>query len=120
MVVGIGCDIVENERILSASGKKSFLDRIFTENERKLIEEFPGKAAGNFAVKEAVSKVLGTGFSGFMPIDIEVMRDELGKPYVKLYGKAKERAKELGITAIHVSISDTKENTMAVAIGETV
>ena len=48
----------------------------------------------------------------------EVLRDERGKPYVNLYGAAKQRAEELGITRIHVSISDTKEMAVGMAIGE--
>lgn len=50
--------------------------------------------------------------------EIEVLRDELGKPYVKLYGKALEKQKELGIERIFVSISDTKEYASAVAVAE--
>ena len=54
------------------------------------------RLAGNFAVKEAVAKVFGTGFRTFGPREIEVLRDELGKPHVMLYGKAEETAKRLG------------------------
>ena len=50
--------------------------------------------------------------------EIEVLRDEYGKPYVKLYGKALEKQKELGIERFFVSISDTKEYTSAVAVAE--
>lgn len=45
------------------------------------------RLAGDFAVKEAVSKVFGTGFRGFGLLDIEVLRDELGKPWVRLHGE---------------------------------
>ena len=54
----------------------------------------------------------------FMPADIEVLRDPLGKPFVCLYGKAEETAKRLGIVRLEVSISNTKEYAMAFAVGE--
>lgn len=53
-----------------------------------------------------------------MPVDIEVLRDELGKPYVNLYGGAAERAKEAGAQVIHVSITNTKEYAQAFAVAE--
>ena len=68
--------------------------------------------------KEAVAKALGTGFRAFMPIDIEVARDELGKPYVNLYRGAKALAHELGVERIEVSISNTAEHAMAFAVAE--
>ena len=82
------------------------------------LEETISRFAGNFAVKEAVAKVFGTGFRTFMPGDIEVLRDELGKPHVKLYGGAKELAQTMGIVRIHVSITNTKEYVVAFAVGE--
>ena len=74
--------------------------------------------AGTFAVKEAVAKVFGTGFRGFELKDVEVLRDELGKPYVVLHGNAKLLAEEKRIRKIEVSISNTKEHAMAFAVGE--
>ena len=55
---------------------------------------------------------------GFKIREIEVLRDELGKPYVNLYGSAKLKQEELGIKAFFVSISDTKEYVSAVAVAE--
>ncbi|MBQ9828594.1 MAG: holo-ACP synthase [Lachnospiraceae bacterium] len=118
MIAGIGTDMIEIKRIKKACEKESFLVRCFTAKELELIGQDPQKAAGNFAVKEAVSKVFGTGFSGFRPIDIEVLRDEKGKPFVNLYGGAEETAAKLGITVIHVSITDTEEYAAAFAVGE--
>ena len=80
MIYGIGTDLVEIERIKKACMKEAFLVRCFTPREIELFEGNMVKAAGNFAVKEAVSKALGTGFRGFWPSDIEVLRDELGNP----------------------------------------
>ena len=101
-----------------ACGKDAFLSRVYTEEERRQAGGKLSVLAGSFAVKEAVAKVLGTGFRTFMPIDIEVLRDELGKPYVRLYGNAKKLAREKKIIRIEVSISDTREYAMAFAVGE--
>lgn len=118
MIIGIGTDLIEIERIRKACVKEAFLLRSFTLEERLCIEGRPAKAAGNFAVKEAVSKVMGTGFRGIGLNEIEVLRDDLGKPYVNLYGRAKERAESLGIQRWHVSISNTKTLATAYVIGE--
>lgn len=118
MIKGIGTDLIEISRVGKACEKEAFLARYFTCSEIALIRGNARRATGNFAVKEAVSKVLGTGFRGFGPKDIEVLRDEQGKPYVNVYGKAKERAEELNIRNIYVTISNTKEFVSAVAIGE--
>ena len=118
MIIGIGNDIIEQSRIKKACEKDAFLSYVFTEKERELIAERPLCAAGNWTVKEAVAKVFGTGFSGVKPIEIEVLRNEQGAPYVNLYGGARKKAEELGIGRIHVSISNTRELAVAVAIGE--
>ena len=118
MIVGIGTDMVENKRLQQACLKESFVGRSFTYRERELIQIDPKKACGNFAVKEAVSKAFGTGFRQMRLKDIEVLRDELGKPYVNLFEHALEKAKELNITNIHVSISNTDEYTIAYVIAE--
>ena len=107
-IVGIGIDIIEIERILEACSKVSFLNKCFTKREQEIIEKRKTRAATCFAGKEAVAKAFGTGFSGFMPVDIEILRDENGAPYVNLYGRAREKAKELMISRIHISLSDTK------------
>ena len=118
MLAGIGCDLIEMKRVEKACEKEAFLLRIYTEEERRQANGKISTLAGNFAVKEAVAKVFGTGFRTFMPMDVEVLRDELGKPYVILYGNAKELAREKKIRRIEVSISNTGEHVMAFAVGE--
>ena len=130
MIVGVGTDMVEIGRMEKACGRPSFLDRVFTEEERRQAGGKISRLAGDFAVKEAVSKVLGTGFRGFWPSDVEVLRDELGKPYVCLYGgalgkpwvrllgPAQRLARERGIDRIHVSITNTEVYALAFAVGE--
>lgn len=118
MIIGIGIDLIEIERVSEAIKKDVFAKRCFTDRELSMIGDSACKAADNFAVKEAVAKMLGTGFSGFSLKDIEVLRDAKGKPYVIMTGKAAELAKELGITDVHVSITNTREYSNAFVIGE--
>ncbi len=118
MIAGIGIDLIEIDRVVKACESAHFQERVFTENERKLMATDMKKAASNFAVKEAVAKALGCGFRGFGPIDIEVLRSELGAPYAELHEGAKEKAQELGINRWHVSISHTDTQVTAIAVAE--
>ena len=118
MILGVGTDLVEIARMGRACEKDYFVMRTFTERESRQAKGSASKLAGSFAVKEAVAKVLGTGFRSFMPIDIEVLRDELGKPYVCLYGGALARFREMGLGRIDVAITNTSEWAMAFAVGE--
>lgn len=124
MILGIGTDLVQIERIEKAITNKRFCERIYTEAERSLIAKRPMCAAGNFAVKESVVKAFGTGFSVTMtgkavrPTDIEVLREENGKPYVCLYGTAKEVFEKMGGRRLHVSITNERELAMAYVILE--
>jgi len=118
MIIGIGIDLIEIERIKKACAKEAFLLRSFTSAEIECIGGREERAAGNFAVKEAVSKAMGTGFRGMSLNEIEVLRDDLGKPFVRLYGRAGAMAEALGIARWHVSISNTKTLATAYVIGE--
>lgn len=108
MIYGIGTDLIEVERVQKACENEHFLQRIFTEAEQKMIFGKPQKAAGNYAVKEAVAKAFGTGFGKITPGEIEVLREASGKPYVVLHGEAKAFFEQEHISAVHVSISNTK------------
>lgn len=118
MITGIGVDLIEINRVLQACQKEAFLQRYFTKAEIDLIQSDRKKAADNFAVKEAVAKMLGTGFRSFTPIDIEVLRNVEGKPYVNLYGGAEQLAETQGVRQIHVTISNTKDYANAFVVGE--
>ena len=109
MIYGIGTDLIEVERIKKAYDKESFRKKVFTQQEQTMIAENAQRAAGNFAVKESVVKAFGTGFGKISAIDIEVLRETSGKPYVVLHGPAKELAEAEHILQVHVSISNTRE-----------
>ncbi len=118
MIIGIGTDIIEISRVEKACGKQRFIEKCYSEKEIEFFGSRSESLAGNFAVKEAVSKALGTGFRGFGLRDVECLRDELGKPYVVLYGGALERFESIGGKKILVSISHSKEDAVAFVIIE--
>ncbi|WP_102399088.1 holo-ACP synthase [Haloimpatiens massiliensis] len=122
MIAGIGVDIVEISRIERIlKGNSLFLNKIFNEEEivylksRNLRYEY---VAGRFAAKEAVSKALGTGFTGFSFKDIIIKNTEIGKPIVELKKMAKEIAGKDGKYKMHLSISHSRENAIAYAVWE--
>lgn len=108
-ILGLGIDIIEIERIQNVINRKPrFIERNFTDKEIKYFEQNKFKSesiAGNFAAKEAISKALGSGIRGFNLIDIEVLRDDLGKPIVNVYNNLKDICKEQQVKDIKVSIS---------------
>ncbi|GAA0078967.1 holo-ACP synthase [Clostridium sp. CTA-5] len=121
MIIGIGTDIVEIHRIKKiVESNPNFLKRFFTLNEIKYFETKGLNAnsiAGNFAGKEAVSKALGTGFRGFGLKDIEILRDDLGKPVVKLSEKIYELFKVKN-SNIFISISHSDKDAIAYVVLE--
>lgn len=114
-IVGIGVDMIEISRVLAAYSKESFRKCHFTEEEQQLIAHKEARAATTFAAKEAVVKAMGTGFTGISPIEINILRDPSGRPTVTLFGRAKEKALDLEIDQILLSIADTKEMAIAYA-----
>lgn len=118
MIIGIGNDLIEIKRVEKACEKDNFLKKYYTEAELTMCNGKASKLAGNFAVKEAVAKAFGTGFREIEAKEIEVLRDELGKPYVNLYHDAKKMYERLEATAVHVTITNTEDYASAVAILE--
>lgn len=126
MIIGIGVDIIEIERVRQAvQNNKKFLSKLFTERE---IDYFISRnmnsevIAGNFAAKEAVSKALGTGIRGFSFKDIEILRNELGKPEVILHNGANLIGNKLvgnnNSLRIHLSISHNNSSAIAYSVLE--
>ena len=118
MIAGIGVDTVEISRVAKACEREHFVNRIFTRGEVEQFDRRSRRAASDFAGKEAVAKALGTGFAGIMPGEIEILRDGEGAPYVVLHGCAKERAEQLGIETLWISITNTRDEATAFVVGE--
>ena len=116
-----GVDIVSVERIARiATERPGFADRVFTPAEldycrsRRHVHEH---MAGRFAAKEAVLKLLGTGLAESAAwTDVEIDRDDAGRPLVRLGGAVAERARSAGISDIDVSLSHTSELAIAYAV----
>jgi holo-[acyl-carrier protein] synthase len=115
--ITIGVDIIEIDRIEQATltWHDSFLKRIYTDAELESCGNKPSSLAARFAAKEAVMKALGTG--GVSWKDIEVFSNNDGAPIVRLYGKAYNKAKEIGLSAFSISMSHSKQYAIAMVIG---
>ncbi len=123
-ILGHGIDIVETARIrrLVEEHGQHFLDRCFTTGEQQYCSANPKRyyehLAGRFAAKEAVLKVLGTGWRGKIAwTDIEVLKENSGQPKIALCGECHRIATELGIARWHISISHIETHATASAIG---
>ena len=123
-ILGHGIDIVETARIrkLVDDHGQHFLDRVFTPAEQRYCARNPKRyyehLSGRFAAKEAVLKVLGTGWRGGIAwTDVEIINEASGQPKMTLSGECQRIAKELGISRWHVSISHIETHATASAIG---
>ena len=119
-ILGIGVDIVKNDRIKRSIKNKNFLLRLFTLGEIKNSEHIKNKVsyyAKKFAAKEAFSKALGTGFRrGLNFKDIEILNDNLGKPYYRLNKRLKKlilKNQKVKNFDIFLSVSDEKHYSIA-------
>jgi holo-[acyl-carrier protein] synthase len=115
----LGIDIIKVERIratLERFGSR-FADRVLTPAEQRYVRGRPETMAGRWAAKEAVSKVLGLGVRGIGWRDIEVERLPTGQPAVRLHGRAADRAEQLGMGRIALSITHESDYAVAVAFG---
>lgn len=113
---GIGIDIIEISRIEKAVKNPNFISRNFTSSEIAEFDKlrFPKeRIAAYFAMKEAIVKSIGTGFGKLSMIDIEILKDESGRPYLHVFGKLEELLDELGVSQIMISCSHCKEYAVA-------
>ncbi|OHD12137.1 MAG: holo-[acyl-carrier-protein] synthase [Spirochaetes bacterium GWD1_27_9] len=119
---GIGVDIVEVKRFDRLKENESFLKKVFTEKEMAYC--LKKKAASEclavrFAAKEAFAKALGTGFTkGIHFNEIEILKDENGKPYFILYNTTKEYFDKLSCKNIHLSLSHERSHAVAMVVIE--
>lgn len=125
MIVGIGVDIVEVERMRRAVERYGgrFVDKVFTPAEAaycRLASHPEQRFATRFAAKEAALKALGTGWAqGVRFLDVEVCNNELGAPFVNLTGKALRVSRRIGVGRIHVSMTHHRDFAVAQVVFET-
>ena len=122
MIIGLGIDFVNVERMKHWPEVDGIIQRFFHKNE---IDESLTRGsssilslAARFAAKEAFGKALGTGLRGLKLTDIEVKNNHNGKPDIILHETAQEAFMELGGTDIHLSLSHEEEAAVAVVIIE--
>jgi holo-[acyl-carrier protein] synthase len=125
MIVGIGLDLVDIARVaqLVADKGERAMTRLFTEGEAAYAAKRAEPArhlAARFAAKEAAYKALaGTEHArGIGWRDIEVVVEWDGRPTLRLHGRAAERAAELGITRMHISLTHADTTAAAVVVLE--
>lgn len=122
MIFGIGTDIVQVNRMEKWIEKAEMIERFFNPAEKKdrgskslLCQHY----AARFAAKEAFSKALGTGITGFSLQDVYITNDESGKPFLNVKDSAADVLKErCGECKLHVSLSHEKEYATAIVIIE--
>ena len=120
MIVGIGNDIIEIKRVEKAISKEGFIAKVYTQREIENIVKRGNRTetyAGIFSAKEAISKAIGTGVREFALTDLEILNDDLGKPYVIVSDKLNkiiQRKKEN--YQIEIAISHSKKYATAMAI----
>lgn len=114
MILGIGIDVSQVSRFTAAASRKGLLTRVFTEAEQ---DSSMQRMAGRFAAKEALAKALGAP-TGMAWTDVEVRKDDQGKPYFFCTGTVAARLAEMGIDRIHLSITHDAGIAAAVVVCE--
>ena len=126
MVVGIGVDIVDIPRLVTALAQphgERLRRRVFTDQEIAYCEQTARKEeryAARFAAKEAARKALGAA----VPVralgwhEVEVIATDEGAPTLAFHGRAAELVKQLEITRAHISLSHAHEQAIAFVVLE--
>ena len=124
MIFGIGTDIVEVERIKNLSSISKFAKKILSQKELNTFNSLNKDQkvyflSKQFAGKEAISKALGTGIGNEASLNnIEILRDEKGKPFFNAINELSLLISDLGITKTHVSLADESNYAIAMVILE--
>ena len=124
MIYGIGTDILDNSRLDDYESSTKLATKILSITELGIYHELNKFQAINYLVKqftckEAVSKAFGTGIRGDVIMsNMEILRDDRGKPYLNPLGKLKDFMDSEGIVASHCTISDTNSHTIAICMLE--
>jgi holo-[acyl-carrier protein] synthase len=119
-VIGVGIDLVDVERFRTSLARTpSMRQLMFTEGERAYAEtavDPTERYAARFAAKEAVMKALGVGLGAFGFHDVEVLRDDGGRPSLRVVGPAQALASERGVGAWQISLTHTATSAGAVVV----
>lgn len=125
LMYSVGLDMVECSRIEKAMRSQRFAQRVFGCGELALLQERgypdgPGRrwietAAAGFCAKEAFGKAMGTGVRGFHLREVELLREESGRPFLRLTGSAAALAEGM---CFSVSVTHTKEYASVVVLAE--
>ena len=114
-IIGVGVDIIDNNRIKKSIKNQNFIKRVYTTkeiNNSKSVKNRVSFFAKRFAAKEAFVKALGSGFRNNLNFkDIEVLNDKLGKPYYNLNKKIQKKLKKISTSKsldLFLSLSDEK------------
>jgi len=123
MIYGIGVDLIEIDRIRQAIERNGqrFIERVYTDMEQAYCSQRSSYAcyAARFTAKEAFLKAFGTGLrKGMRWRDIEVQTDDLGKPFLQLYGFLQEQFQHHGLYHMHLSLSHSSAYAIAQVIIE--
>jgi len=119
-VIGVGIDLVDVDRFRTSLARTpSMRERMFTPGERAYAEAAADpteRYAARFAAKEAVMKALGVGLGAFGFHDVEVAREEGGRPSLVVAGAAEVLAVERGVTSWQLSLTHTATSAGAVVV----
>jgi len=124
-IIAHGIDLVDCPRIeqMMQRHAERFLNRVFTVSEQAYARKNKNTVetlAGRFAAKEAILKLMGTGWRGKIAwTDMEITNNPVGQPEVTLSGEVKEIAERLGIGHISISITHTANFAIASAVALT-
>ncbi len=122
MIKGIGNDIVEVARLEKSLKRDAFKEKVFSKSEIAYCDQSGAGVqsyAGKFAAKEAFFKALGTGWRGEVQLnDVEVLNDDLGKPFIHLTSAAMDALGDSGLLTFHVAISHAAGLAIAHVVAE--
>lgn len=121
MIIGVGTDIIEIERVGKAVEREHFKNRVYTKIEQNYCESRGRNSAASyaarFAAKEAFFKAMGTGII-FSLTDVEVVNNSNGQPEIFLHGATAQFSKEKGVKKIFLSLSHSQDYATATAVIE--
>ena len=123
MIIGIGVDIVQIERVRKlVENYSEFMHQVFTAREIEFCQAKADSAssyAARFAAKEAMMKALSTGWNEKVNwLDIEVINEEQGNPILKIKGRTLRLMKKMGVYQTHLSLSHERDYALAFVVLE--